>query len=311
MMKKRKIIICRGIQGSGKSTWSKKWVEEDPTSRVRYNNDDIRSMLGPYWIPEREPLVSKIKEGLLCEAMDEGYNIALDNMNLNPKEIDWINNLVATHNDEWREDRTDFYYETEFKNFFIPVEECIRRDSLRPNPIGEKVIRQTWKNYRNFIVSETNREYQASLLKQDPGLPKAVIVDMDATLCFNTSGRPFYGKGCAEGIENDVPNEAVCNLVRAMFADKYKIIIVTGREGIKEIAEATEKWLRDHEIVYDEIHFRGEFDRSRGDLCKKKIFERYVKDKYNVQFVIDDSQKCVDMYRELGLICLQPNDGTF
>lgn len=310
-MKRRKIVICRGIQGSGKSTWSRKWVEEDPKARVRYNNDDIRSMLGPYWIPEREPLVSKIKEGLLHDAMMKGYDIALDDMNLNPKEIDWINNLVATHNDEWREDRADFYYETEFKNFFIPVEECVRRDSLRPNPIGEKVIRQTWRNYRHFIVSETNKEYQASLLKQDPNLPKAIIVDLDATLCFNTSGRPFYGDGCAEGIVNDVPSEPVCNLVRAMFADKYKIIIITGREGTKEIVEATEKWLKDHEIVYDEIYFRGEDDHSRGDLCKKKTFEKYIKDKYNVQFVIDDSQKCVDMYRELGLVCLQPNDGTF
>ena len=25
-----KIILCRGIQGSGKSTWARKWVLEDP-----------------------------------------------------------------------------------------------------------------------------------------------------------------------------------------------------------------------------------------------------------------------------------------
>ena len=48
-----KIILTRGIQGSGKSTWAKKWVEEDPEHRVRWNNDDFRKRLGPYWIPER------------------------------------------------------------------------------------------------------------------------------------------------------------------------------------------------------------------------------------------------------------------
>ena len=37
-----KIILCRGIQGSGKSTWARKWVLEDPEHRVRFNNDDIR-----------------------------------------------------------------------------------------------------------------------------------------------------------------------------------------------------------------------------------------------------------------------------
>ena len=40
-----KIVLCRGIQGSGKTTWAKQWVLEDPEHRVRFNNDDIRNML--------------------------------------------------------------------------------------------------------------------------------------------------------------------------------------------------------------------------------------------------------------------------
>lgn len=42
-MDKRVLIICRGIQGSGKSTWAKQWCHEDPEHRVRFNNDDIRT----------------------------------------------------------------------------------------------------------------------------------------------------------------------------------------------------------------------------------------------------------------------------
>ena len=265
-------------------------------------------MLGDYWVPNREKVVTATYNTVLAYSMEKGYNIVVDNMNLNPKTCAELEKMVEDFNKNYT---YDWKYKVEYKNFFIPVEECIRRDSLRSNPIGEKVIRETWRKYRNFIISETNRIYQASLLKQDPSLPKAIIVDMDATLCFNTSGRPFYGKGCAEGIEKDVPNEAVCNLVRAMFSDMYKIIIITGREGTKEITAATEKWIKDHDIVYDEIYFREEKDYSKGDECKKRIYNRYIKDKYNVHFVIDDSQKCVDMYRELGLVCLQPNDGTF
>lgn len=30
----RKLIICRGIQGSGKSTWAKQWCHEDPKHRA-------------------------------------------------------------------------------------------------------------------------------------------------------------------------------------------------------------------------------------------------------------------------------------
>ena len=47
-MDERVLIICRGIQGSGKSTWAKQWCHEDPEHRVRFNNDDIRNMLGVY-----------------------------------------------------------------------------------------------------------------------------------------------------------------------------------------------------------------------------------------------------------------------
>ena len=55
-MEKRKLILCRGIQASGKSTWAKAWAKEDPEHRVRFNNDDIRNMLGEYWVPNREGL---------------------------------------------------------------------------------------------------------------------------------------------------------------------------------------------------------------------------------------------------------------
>lgn len=43
-----KIILCRGIQCSGKTTWAKQWTLEDPEHRVRFNNDDVRNMLGKY-----------------------------------------------------------------------------------------------------------------------------------------------------------------------------------------------------------------------------------------------------------------------
>ena len=32
-----KIVLCRGIQGSGKTTWAKQWVLEDPES----NKEDL------------------------------------------------------------------------------------------------------------------------------------------------------------------------------------------------------------------------------------------------------------------------------
>lgn len=140
-----KIILCRGIQGSGKTTWAKQWALEDPEHRVRFNNDDIRNMLGKYWVTSREHLVSDIKKDFMVSAMEFGYDIVVDNMNFNPKEIEYYENLV---------DSTLGYmncYSLEYKDFFIPLEVCIERDSKRENPIGEEVIRKTYERYKSII----------------------------------------------------------------------------------------------------------------------------------------------------------------
>ena len=140
-----KIVLCRGIQGSGKTTWAKQWVLEDPEHRVRFNNDDIRNMLGKYWVTSREHLVSDIKKDFIVSAMEFGYDIVVDNMNFNPKEIEYYENLV---------DSTLGYmncYSLEYKDFFIPLEVCIERDSKRENPIGEEVIRKTYERYKSII----------------------------------------------------------------------------------------------------------------------------------------------------------------
>lgn len=153
-----KIVICRGIPASGKSTWAKNWVLENPNSRVRFNNDDIRNMLGKYWVPSRETLVEAIKKQFTATSMKRGYDIVIDNMNLNPKEVKYYTLLVDAHNQVVEELRNegklrpedDFKYELEFKDFFTPLEECIHRDSLRENPIGEPTIREIYNKYKRM-----------------------------------------------------------------------------------------------------------------------------------------------------------------
>jgi hypothetical protein len=104
--------------------------------------------------------------------------------------------------------------------------------------------------------------------------------------------------------------EGTCMLVRRMY-EKCKVFIVTGREGTPEIIAATKKWLAKHDIIVDDLFFRPVKDYSPGADCKKKIYEDNIKGKYNVQFVLEDNYKCVKMWREQGLVCLQPNEGKF
>lgn len=141
-----KIILCRGIQDSGKITWAKQWVLEDPEHRVRFNNDDIRNMLGKYWVPSREGLVKDLKGLFLQEAMAYGFDIVIDNMNLNPRELEYYERVLNDWNRAVRPK-----YELEFKDFFIPLQDCIERDSKRPNLIGEEVIKATYEKYKSIL----------------------------------------------------------------------------------------------------------------------------------------------------------------
>ena len=93
-----KVIICQGLPASGKSTWAKKWVSEDSAHRVRFNRDDVRNMLGTYWVPSREDLINSIYDSFMNEAMLAGYDIVLDNMNLNEKTVSEIQEYVREFN---------------------------------------------------------------------------------------------------------------------------------------------------------------------------------------------------------------------
>ncbi len=306
-MATNKLILVQGISGSGKTTWAKQWVEEDPIHRVRLNYDDIRCMLGKYWVPEREPLMKKIFDTALDDAMFAGYNIVVDNMsNLNPVHVQEYQSLVYNHNLEYKDNQ----YEIEFILINTPVEVCIERDSKRDIPIGEKVIRQQWRKYRNYIIQQSVKEMLDNQIQEDSKLPHCIIVDMDATLCFNTSGRPFYGPGTAEKIINDVPNINVVDLVKA-YCEQYgcDLIVITGRDD--SCREPTLEWLGKYGLYPKLLLMRSEGDHSKGDECKKKLYEEHIKGKYNVDLVFEDSSKVVKMYRDLGLTVLQPNEGKF
>lgn len=262
-------------------------------------------MLGDYWVPDREKLVTEAKANMITFALITGYDVVVDNMNLNPKEDMWIRTLCTNI-----EKDKGIHIDIEYKDFFIPVEECIRRDAMRPNPIGEKVIKDTWRRYRNFIIQQNINEMLSKRPEHVDGARPAILVDMDATLCLNTTGRPYYGEGAAEGMLNDIAVEGICNLVKTLY-EKRTIFIITGREGTPEIIEATKKWLDSNDIKVDGLFFRPVKDYSPGAECKKKIYEDNIKGKYNVEFVLDDNYKCVEMWREQGLVCLQPNEGKF
>lgn len=131
-----KLIILKGLPASGKTTFAKKWVTQSPKTRIRVNRDDIRRMFGPYWVPSRENLVTRIEEQCIFQAFIHGRDVVLDATNLRNK--NWSNVIGA----EFELEINDSFLE-------VPIEECIRRDSLREEKVGEEVITRMYNKYLN------------------------------------------------------------------------------------------------------------------------------------------------------------------
>lgn len=139
------IILVRGIQGSGKTTLAKNLVKYD-NKLVRINRDDIRAMLCTEWSYAFESVVIKMQLSMVKAALDKGYSVVIDDVsNLNEKTI---NRLKQTFPNT----------EIQLKDICLltDVNECIRRDALRENPIGEKVIRETYNRYIDVIEHYTS-----------------------------------------------------------------------------------------------------------------------------------------------------------
>lgn len=175
---------------------------------------------------------------------------------------------------------------------------------MRPNPIGEKVIRDTWRRYKHFIQTSEVERYVNNLRKYE-GKPKCIVIDMDSTVCFNTSKRPWFGEGAAEGMINDVPNTGVCDVIRQL-QEEYLIVVATGRDTSQE--EVTKQWLAKQGINVDEYFFRTNGDYRKGVEIKKEEITAIL-EKYDIVSIFEDCEPIVQMYRDMGLTVLQPNKG--
>jgi hypothetical protein len=52
-------------------------------------------------------------------------------------------------------------------------------------------------------------------------------------------------------------------------------------------------------------------DMRKDAIVKRELFDRHVRDRYDVTCILDDRSQVVDMWRSLGLTCLQVAPGEF
>jgi hypothetical protein len=69
--------------------------------------------------------------------------------------------------------------------------------------------------------------------------------------------------------------------------------------------------LEKHGIKAMALFMRKSGDYRKDSVVKKEIYERHIKEDFNVEFVLDDRDQVVKMWREQGLVCLQVAEGNF
>lgn len=141
---------------------------------------------------------------------------------------------------------------------------------------------------------------------------KAIIVDIDGTISENVTGRPWYGKGAAEGMLEDKPYTNIIDMIR-VYCDEYntQLLILTGRNDTPEIRQATLEWLGRNWFNPDKLFMRKPRDYSKTVVFKEKTYIEQIEPYYDIVMVFEDNNSCVQMFRDKGLIVLQPQNSDY
>lgn len=303
------MVIYRGLPASGKTTRARAWVAKDPANRARVNRDDLRAMLhdGVYLGHDTEKRVRVARDRLIRGLLDQGVSVACDDTNLQQKTARDLVKLARFSGAHVRvSDLTE-----------VDVELCVLRDWERgqkgERAVGEQVIREM---NAKFLAGK-NLPLPSPLAADPdpvvpyvakPGTPRAVIVDLDGTLCLHNGRSPYDETRVGE----DLPNPAVVEAVQAFSELGYVVLFCSGRtQGCEE---QTRAWIGTH---VDEmlgagiLLMRQEGDTRKDAIVKRELFDAHIRDAFDVVFILDDRNQVVEMWRELGLTVFQVAEGAF
>lgn len=298
--------INRGIPASGKSTDALAWVAESPSTRARVNRDDIRFQLfGKYWGVD-EVAVTRVQQASLRALLGAGKDVVLDNTNLKARDVKETLKLAA-----------ELGVEVEFKDFPINVHEACERDAKRERHVGSKVIADFSNRYigrdGSFPTIPTIDIPVPTAFEPyvfTPGLPHCIIVDIDGTLAHMDDRRGPYDD---TKYHLDRLDDVILEIVdRYSEGQECKVFIMSGRDEL--FRYDTVEWLSDNGVMFDELYMRWHEEGNRkteDSIVKNALFEQHIAGKFNVDFILDDRDRVVKMWRAKGLKTLQVAEGAF
>lgn len=299
------IKFLMGIPASGKSTYARSIVTGND-NYIRVNKDDIREqcMCG-MWSKVLEKTVLVIRDSIIENALKAGKNIIVDDTNFHHTHFKTVLKIAHKVANE-----TGQIVGIEKMLFHITKEEAIERDSKRGKPVGEAVINKMWGDYEKikdhtydmFFVEPLISEKDKYVYNME--LPSTIICDLDGTLCL------FDGNPYDRDFSKDECNEAVLKIIRDYYrrlevdlTDDMQIMFFSGRDN--KFREVTNNWIHRHlgflKPEHYNLYMRPTGDSRPDTVLKKEMFDVVIRDKYNIDYVLDDRKKICEMWYNMGL----------
>ena len=151
-------------------------------------------------------------------------------------------------------------------------------------------------------------------------MKNTIIFDLDGTLALIDERRELSTKPNGKIdfnklhdpslIKHDKPNWPVIKMAQLFAEQGFKIVIFSGRSD--KTATATLSWLSQSKVPFNKLVMRPQNTMGfvPDEILKKDMLDKHL-DINDIFMVVDDRQKVVDMWRSLGLICLQAAEGNF
>jgi len=279
-MPKGRVTILKGIPAAGKTTWAREEVEKNPTQTVRVNKDDLRTMLSNGKHSKgNEKLVIAVRDAIIHEGLEQYRHVIVDDTNYHPEHEKRIREIADAHGAT-----------VTVKELTLSVEDAIVRDSQRPNPVGEEVIRRIDKQRRAQVDNRDKIAYRTDTLYA----PRAIVCDLDGTLAHFANHRsPFNQERC----DLDEINVPVLDLILA-YSEKYgaQIIFVSGRD--EKHREATLVFLDRCGFSNPYLYMRPAGDTRNDAIIKRELYDTYLAGVWDVRMVFDDRTRVIRMWRD-------------
>lgn len=296
-----KIIMTQGLPASGKTTWAKQFIKDNPDWLYVSRNELREQMNLTIYTKQGEALVIEAERKYVKWALDNNRDIVIDNTHLNSRK-GW---LLNKHIEFYTKLAEEYRYKIEVKPFYVSIEEAIERDECRTKPVSKEVIERFAK------FAELPKEIPVNPVFKDyeNWKEEAIIIDLDGTLAFSYNRRWIYDWSKIYRDEINIPLAKIIYRLCTSSIQRTKIIIVSGRED-KWIEESKE-WIDNNLWWYDEIYFRKTGDKRNDAVVKEEIYRENIEKKYNILAVFDDRDRVIDMWRRIWLPTYQVYYGNF